>query len=250
MYRSKFSFLLLILLLTLFGSACKKQVQELPTPNITKTTLAKPEKKHHYDGPHNFYEYHHDIRTRTGDAVPRYSTNYKQVAYQKALQDKPRKVKARNSNLNWQERGPGNVGGRTRAVLVDKRDTTNLTWLVGSAGGGIWKTNDGGLNWRMTTEELSNMATTTLAASPLYPDIIYAGTGEGYGSFSMIQGEGIYKSIDGGENWSILPATSNQQFENVLRLIVDPNDPNIILAATRRSFRLVRDSSNMPRVKF
>ena len=76
---------------------------------------------------------------------------------------------------------------------MDKRDETHLTWLVGSAGGGIWKTTDGGQNFALTTEELPNMSTTTLAASDADPAIVYAGTGEGF-SGQMIEGDGIYKS--------------------------------------------------------
>jgi photosystem II stability/assembly factor-like uncharacterized protein len=238
------SFITLVIALFLLTS-CNDDMQELPVKKITKKTWLKKKKQKelHYEGPHNFFKYHHRIRTRRGDTAPRYTTNYKQKALQKALKYSKQKGIARNKVLNWQERGPGNVGGRTRGLLVDPRDTTHLTWLVGSAGGGIWKTTDAGQNWRLTTEELPNMATTTLASSLANPAIVYAGTGEGFDQF-MIKGDGIYKSLDDGENWSLLTETGNKaEFENVLRIVVDPEDPNIVLAATRRSFRL-RDTAS------
>jgi len=251
MYRIKLTiFTLLTLSLFLLMNACQQETQQLPIKKITKQSWFKnktqKQKELRYEGPHNFYEYHHRIRTRTGDVKPRYTTNYKQTAFQEALRLNKQSGVQRSMPLDWQERGPGNVGGRTRGILVDKRDETHLTWLVGSAGGGIWKTTDGGQNFELKTEELPNMSTTTLAASDANPAIVYAGTGEGFDG-QMIKGDGIYKSMDGGENWALLGATgNNEQFENVLRLVVDPVDPNIVLAATRRSFNIAQDDSGLP----
>ncbi len=249
-YRSKFTFLTLFVATIGLLTACQQEAQQLPVKKLTHQKWHKKTKKEQkelqYEGPHNFFEYHHRIRTRTGDVSPRYTTNYKQAALQKALRQRKADGIARNPPLDWQERGPGNVGGRTRGILVDKRDETHLTWLVGSAGGGIWKTTDGGENFALKTEELPNMSATTLAVSDADPLIIYAGTGEGFDG-QMIRGDGIYKSLDGGENWDLIPATGNNpQFENVLRLVVDPADPNIILAATRRGFNIAQDNSGNP----
>ena len=251
MYRLKFTlFTLFTAALFLLMNACQQESKQLPIKKLANQSWhknkPKKQKELRYEGPHNFYEYHHRIRTRTGDVKPRYTTNYKQAALKKALRLKQQSGVARNSNLDWQERGPGNVGGRTRGILVDKRDETHLTWLVGSAGGGIWKTTDGGQNFELKTEELPNMSTTTLAASDANPTIVYAGTGEGFDG-QMIKGDGIYKSMDGGENWTLIPSTgNNEQFANVLRLVVDPADPNIVLAATRRAFNVAQDNSGAP----
>ena len=245
-------FNLFILFIAIFGliTACQQETQQpLPVKKLSQRKWHKKtqkEKDLRYEGPHNFFEFHHRIRTRTGDVSPRYTTNYKQAALQKALRLRKESGIARNPSLDWQERGPGNVGGRTRGVLVDQRDPTHLTWLVGSAGGGIWKTTDGGENFVLKTEELPNMSTTTLAASASDPLIIYAGTGEGFDG-QMIKGDGIYKSIDGGDNWALIPSTGNNpQFENVLRIVVDPDDPNTLLAATRRGFNVQEERSGNP----
>lgn len=234
MYQKPFTLFALLLAFTLVGISCQQpdqQEQQLPVTKISNNVWkkAKKQKEDRREGPHNFYALHHAIRTKDGELTPRYETNYKQKALQKALKLNKTQGKKRE-NLAWTERGPGNVGGRTRGLIVDKRDTTLQTWLAGSAGGGIWKTEDGSQSWRLVTEEISNMAAATLASSDTNPDIIYAGTGEGFDD-QMIKGDGIYKSIDGGENWTLLTATANNpSFENVLRIVVDPNDPNILLA--------------------
>jgi len=239
--------LMLLCSLAIFCFACQsneQQTTQLPVTKISNNLWkkAKVQKDDKREGPHNFFALHHSIRTRDGEQAPRYGVNYKQQAFQKALRLNQTKGVARK-NLDWIERGPGNVGGRTRGLLIDARDTTHLTWLVGSAGGGIWKTTTGGDDWTLVTEELPNMATTTLATSVANPDIIYAGTGEGFDE-QMIKGDGIYKSMDGGDNWEILTATKNSpQFNNVLRLVVDPADPNTVLAATRGDFRVQPDTS-------
>jgi len=216
-------------------TACQEKVVQLPVKKITNKSWDKKTKKQkelHFEGPHNFFEFHHQIRTRTGEVGPSYPTNYKQAALQKALIEREA-MGITQSSLDWQERGPGNVGGRTRSILVDKRDTTYLTWLVGAAGGGIWKTTDGGTHFELKTEEVPNMVTTTIAASDANLDIVYAGTGEGFFK-RLTQGDGMYKSLDGGEQWTEITSTrNNPQFENIQRIIVDPEDPNIVLAATR-----------------
>ena len=103
--------------------------------------------------------------------------------------------------LPWIERGPGNVSGRVRGLLVDPDDKTGNTWFVGSVGGGIWKTTDAGKKWRNLSPNLPNLAVSTLAMSKVNTNIIYAGTGESMFNVDAINGDGIFKSTDKGENW-------------------------------------------------
>ncbi|MEM1120710.1 MAG: T9SS type A sorting domain-containing protein [Bacteroidota bacterium] len=236
-----------LLFLVVLCFACNSEQTSEQQLTVTKISnnlwkKAKTKEKDKREGPHNFFALHHSLRTRTGEKAPRYAVNYKQQAFKKALKLN-RTSGVGRKKLDWIERGPGNVGGRTRGLLVDARDTTHQTWLVGSAGGGIWKTTNGGDNWNLVTEELPNMATSTLASSAADPNIIYAGTGEGFDE-QMIKGDGIYKSLDGGDSWEVLAATKNDaRFNNVLRLVVDPADPNIVLAATRGDFRVQPDTT-------
>ncbi len=115
-----------------------------------------------------------------------------------------------NSGLLWTERGPTNVGGRTRAIIVDKNDATGNTVFAGSVGGGIWKCTDfksPNYIWTKVNDNMENLAVTALAQDPSSPNIMYAGTGEGFGNADAIRGAGIFKSIDGGSTWSRLPST-------------------------------------------
>ncbi len=115
------------------------------------------------------------------------------------------------SGLSWAERGPSDIGGRCRAVLVDKNDATGNTVFVGSVSGGLWKStsfSSPSPGWTQISSISPNLAITTLAQDPTNPAILYAGTGEGYFNIDALRGLGIYKSTDGGATWSLLSATT------------------------------------------
>src|SRR4051794_22057039 len=79
---------------------------------------------------------------------------------------------------DWQSRGPTNVGGRTRSLLIDP--TNPLKIFAGSVGGGLWKTTDGGAHWNPVNDFLANLAVCSLAFDPQNSQTIYMGTGEGF----------------------------------------------------------------------
>jgi hypothetical protein len=113
--------------------------------------------------------------------------------------------------LTWTERGPKNIGGRCRAILVDRSDATGNTVLVGSVSGGLWRTTNftaASPTWTQNGTVLANLAITALAQDPSNLNTMYAGTGEGYFNIDAIRGLGIYKSTDGGITWSLLASTT------------------------------------------
>ena len=113
--------------------------------------------------------------------------------------------------MTWTERGPNNIGGRSRGVLVDVNDATNNTVLVGSVSGGLWRTTNfkaGAPTWTRLTTVSANLAITSIAQDPSNPNTMYAGTGEGFFNFDNVRGLGVYKSIDGGLTWSLIPSTT------------------------------------------
>lgn len=141
------------------------------------------------------------------------------------------------SPTNWTYLGPKNFGGRIRAILVHPTDS-NIMW-VGSCGGGIWKTTDGGARWDPMDDFLPGMAIGCMVLDPTNPNVLYAGTGEGFfeteeGSTNTacIRGAGIFKSVDGGVTWTQQTSTANPDFYFVNRLAVSPTDHNVLLAAT------------------
>ena len=137
-----------------------------------------------------------------------------------------------NEKLTWVERGPSGVGGRARVVVVHPKNPD--TWWVGSVGGGIWFTEDAGQTWTCQSDDLPALAVCTIAICDSQPDILYAGTGEGFYNYDAIVGDGIFKTEDGGKHWTQLPATAgNFDFRYVNRLVVHPAHPDTVLAATK-----------------
>ncbi|HEV2880956.1 MAG TPA: carboxypeptidase regulatory-like domain-containing protein [Pyrinomonadaceae bacterium] len=131
----------------------------------------------------------------------------------------------------WEDIGPGNVGGRSRALLVNPVDP-NIMYTAGVAGG-IWKSTNAGASWAPLDDFMPNIAVTCMAFDPDNPDIIWAGTGEGFFNADAVRGAGIFRSTNAGANWFRLPATNNINFFFVQDLVVSPADSNHIYAATR-----------------
>lgn len=143
--------------------------------------------------------------------------------------------------MNWYERGPANVGGRTRALMFDPADPTGETVFAGSVGGGIWKTtniSNASPNWAPLDDLYANLAVTTIAYDRTNPNIMYFGTGEGWFNADAIRGDGIWKSINGGTTFSQLASTaSNANFRWVSKIVVHPLTGDVFAATTAGVFR-------------
>ncbi|MBS1492465.1 MAG: T9SS type A sorting domain-containing protein [Bacteroidetes bacterium] len=117
--------------------------------------------------------------------------------------------------LTWSERGPSNVGGRTRAVLGDINDTNII--IAGGVSGGIWRSTNSGVNWTQRTT-LTQLHSTTCIAQDIRTGNTgkwYMGTGERagnsagqFGAAGAFTGDGVFKSIDNGLTWNLLASTS------------------------------------------
>ncbi len=187
------------------------------------------------ENPSAFIEALAKIKTARNGST--YSHNYKIRELQKALVSRSRLSKRSAATLPWVERGPGNVSGRARALIVDPDDPTGNTWFVASIGGGIWKTTNAGLTWQNKTPELTTLSTTTIAMAASNHNVIYAGTGMGYGRVVDLEGSGVWKSIDRGETWTQLASTANGQLLDAInRIVVDPNNENVVLVCSNDAF--------------
>ncbi len=135
------------------------------------------------------------------------------------------KVRGRACNTDWS--GPYR-GGRVEATtgVVGQPDV----YYFGSAAGGVWKTTDGGLNWKPLTDKTKDMAPSigAIAVSESDPNIIYVGTGEACIRGNIVSGNGVYKSTDAGATWKLvgLPDT-----HSIGRVIVNPKNPDIAFVA-------------------
>ncbi len=212
-------------------------VQKRPNPFTESSEKEKLiEEKVKTDQPDKFAEYFRRIKTREGKTKPDYPLGYKIKELKKAKEQVKKLAKSNNKiteALPWIERGPGNVGGRTRGLVVDPDDPSHQTWFAGSVGGGIWKTTDAGATWVNKTPDLPNLATVTIVMAKSNHDVMYAGTGEGFYNLDAVEGNGIFKSTDRGETWTQLASTTtNTAFKVINRIVVDPNDENVVIAAT------------------
>ncbi len=196
-------------------------------------------KKAGYDFPDLKAEIELQRRTPVDREYPEYGDDYllkEWEAARKAATGNSKTAHARGaSSLTFVERGPGNVAGRTRALLVDPDDASKNTWYAGSASGGIWKTTDAGATWTNLTDALPNLGTNALAMSASNTSVIYAGTGEPFLG-GEVDGSGIFKSTDKGATWTQVadPATY-PNLRNVTRVVVSPSDANFVVATGQSS---------------
>jgi photosystem II stability/assembly factor-like uncharacterized protein len=165
--------------------------------------------------------------------------------------------------LSWTELGPApgvdhdpstgyveNTSGRITGIAADPNDSNSI--YIASAGGGVWKTMDGGSNWMPLTDEQPSAPAEkrtlflgAIALAPSNPDILYVGEGEANMGpskasefrFNIYSGHGILKSINGGGSWTLLTGTGDDgTFDNFerrtfSRIVVDPTNPDIVYAA-------------------
>lgn len=121
---------------------------------------------------------------------------------------------------NWVSRGPVNIGGRTKALAIDA--TNEAVILAGGVSSGMWKSGDGGETWRKTTAptQLHSVSCVVQSTSPGRQSTWYYGTGEAASSMggsaggpmmtnAYYRGDGVFKSTDGGESWTLLAATAS-----------------------------------------
>ena len=144
--------------------------------------------------------------------------------------------------LNWEEMGPDNVGGRTRAVLVDKNNSNHV--FAGGVSGGLWESTNGGLNWSIVTpiRDLAGGSYLSISCIAQSGNTIYVGTGEAFNGAHP--GNGVYKSTDNGATWSHLSSTSiptiitpggNFPWSLVADIAVDPTNPDHVYASLDNS---------------
>lgn len=146
----------------------------------------------------------------------------------------------------WTEAGPGNIGGRTRALVIHPTDPDIM--YAGGVAGGVWYTDDGGRNWRPIEDTLPNLAISSMVMKPTDPDVIYAGTGEGFFNFDALRGFGIYRITNNNGQFTVehLASTQNSNFYYVNDLEISdlPGQSNIIFAATRSGVWRSRNGGN------
>src|SRR5882672_7013956 len=122
------------------------------------------------------------------------------------------------SGMRWRLIGPHRAGRVTTVAGIPGQPAI---YYFGTPGGGLWKTTTGGRVWQPIFDDTHQAAIGALALAPSNPNIIYVGTGE------QLEGNGVYKSTDGGSTWANVGL---RETNSISSLIVDPHDPNVVLA--------------------
>lgn len=138
------------------------------------------------------------------------------------------------SNTAWVERGPNNVGGRTRALTWDPTDPTGKKVWAGGVTGGLWYNNDitnANSKWVQVSNIWSNITVSAMAWDPNSPGTAYVGTGEGFGTnASTSRGFGVWKTTDSGKTWNQLSSTTNWNYINDI-VVRNENGSSVVYVA-------------------
>lgn len=148
---------------------------------------------------------------------------------------------------------PINGGGAGRINVIRFHPDDPDIIFIGAAGGGVWKSPDAGTTWIPLTDGIPVTSIADIAIDPVNPDKIYIATGDGYGYEATWQTDndfwggvysaGVMKSSDGGFTWEPTGLSYLQEdMDIVQRLIIDPEDPDILLAATRNGLFRTEDA--------
>ncbi len=179
-----------------------------------------------------------DLMRPLGAKKSTYKDGFLITEHQKAMKNAFRSKSKNASTIEWQERGPNNVPGRIRGIVVAPDNLDK--WYAGTVGGGLWVTEDAGTVWRNLTDfKVPSLSTSTVVVSEKNPKTLYLGTGEPFNNLDAVGGIGILKTIDEGLNWEYLDTTRG--FGGIGRLALNPDDDTNLIAASRNGIYVTTD---------
>jgi len=132
------------------------------------------------------------------------------------------------ASLPLRELGPGITGGRISDIAM--MPGGNHHYLVSTASGGMWLTEDNGISWTPVFDTYGSYALGVVEIAPSNPSIVYAGSGENNSQRSVANGDGVYRSDDGGHSWTHVGLKNSG---HISQIWVHPDDPNTALLAAQ-----------------
>lgn len=174
--------------------------------------------------------------------------------YYAAVQQANELNSPRTVDIVWEEMGPDNIGGRTRAIVYDRNNPGVV--YAGGVSGGLWKSTNYGESWFKVDAGLGTLTVTCLEQA--IDGTFYLGTGEGFYNIGLnvpvgyaapgFMGNGMYKSTDGGLTWQHLASTTpstanntNAEWAYVNKIACSPSNANLVYAATNKGLKYSND---------
>ena len=130
------------------------------------------------------------------------------------------------SGLEFRNIGPALMSGRISDIVIHPKD--KATWYVAAGSGGVWKTDNAGMNWTPVFDAQASYSIGCMTLDPSNPEVVWVGTGENVSGRHVGYGDGIYKSLNGGKTWMNMGLKNS---EHIGRVLVDPRNPNVIYVA-------------------
>jgi photosystem II stability/assembly factor-like uncharacterized protein len=130
------------------------------------------------------------------------------------------------SGLGARNIGSAAMSGRIAAIDA-VHEGQRLTIYIGSASGGVWKSRDGGTTYKPVFDKQPVQSIGAVTIDPKDPKVVWVGSGEAWTRNSTSVGDGIYKSTDGGDNWTNMGLKDS---ERIAKIVVDPSDTNTVFA--------------------
>ena len=177
------------------------------------------------------------FKYRESDDVPENLSLYyrKTILYNKNTQ-----LREESHLFNVVEMGPSNISGRSRAYLIDSRDPDHH--FAGSVSGGLWETFDNASTWKPLLDKEQNMSVTYITQNPFDPDIIYFSTGEVAANSAGVDGVGVFKSMDGGKHFELLPGSQQNGLFRTWRIVCSQTDKNTLYVVSPSGVYVSRDA--------
>jgi len=130
------------------------------------------------------------------------------------------------SGLNWRSVGPSLTSGRISDIAVNPNNI--FEYYVATSAGGVWKTINSGIDYTPVFDNEGSYSIGCVSIDPNNSNVIWVGSGENNNQRSVSYGDGVYKSIDGGDTWKNMGLKSS---EHIGKIIIDPNNSNVIYVA-------------------
>ncbi|HUV12447.1 MAG TPA: glycosyl hydrolase, partial [Acidobacteriota bacterium] len=126
--------------------------------------------------------------------------------------------------------GPALMSGRIADIAIHPKDQG--TWYIAVGSGGVWKTTNAGNTWKPVFDNESSYSIGCVAIDAENPEVVWVGTGENVSGRHVGYGDGVYKSLNGGETWTRMGLEAS---EHIGEILIDPRDSNVVFVAAEGS---------------